>query len=76
MGTIITVLNGITQRHGAGKEGAERGRQASDSRWGCACLVITDNTYKSIASTRSATTKVNDITINIERFTFLRGVIS
>lgn len=38
-----------------------------------ATLDSVGNTYKSIASTQSATAKVNDIMINIERFTFLRG---
>lgn len=67
MGTIITVLNGITQCKGQGREEGEKEEDCQ------ATLDRADNTYKSIASTQSATAKVNDITINIERFTFLRG---
>lgn len=57
-------MQGGRERREEGGTGPDRGRLTFDSA---------DNAYKSIASTQSATAKVNDITINIERFTFLRG---
>lgn len=54
MGTIITVLNGITQCKGQEREEGEKEEDCQ------ATLDSADNTYKSIASTHSEGQRYHD----------------